>query len=161
PYYVFAVTDPIRTADAPDGQVFEGANETNNAKASAVPMLIELPPPSNLQVDVVSVPTAAQAGAPITIQWTVTNYGANPAAGVWSDAIYLSQNTTWDLSAIPLAHVQPPGSGANFILRHGESYTSTDTILVPPLKPGTYRAIVRTDVFNEVNEGADEADNQT
>ncbi len=46
-WYVFVVTDPDRGAK---GKLFEGDNERNNSRASDVPMVVELPPPTDLEV---------------------------------------------------------------------------------------------------------------
>jgi hypothetical protein len=56
-YYLFVMTDvPNRTG--PRGQVIE-FSESNNLAASAQPMLIELPPPSDLQVQDIAIPSVA------------------------------------------------------------------------------------------------------
>src|SRR6185436_19374486 len=46
-YYVFVLTDPS-TSSSPRGKVFEAGFEDNNFTASPNPVLIELPPPSDL-----------------------------------------------------------------------------------------------------------------
>ena len=56
PYYAFVVTD-IGDGVRSRGRVVE-SDETNNATVSATPMLIDLPPPSDLQVDGSGVPVA-------------------------------------------------------------------------------------------------------
>ncbi len=70
-YYVFVSTDPPRTTSY--GSVFELDKETNNDRATTVPLVIELPPPSDLVVTSISVPVTAQVGDPITFSWTVKN----------------------------------------------------------------------------------------
>ncbi len=95
-YYIFVLTD-IPTP-LPQGTVIE-SNETNNATASTVPMLIELPPPSDLQVDSVTVPTTAVAGGTVTITYTVSNHGNAPAVGHWADAAFLSASGILDSTA--------------------------------------------------------------
>jgi large repetitive protein len=59
-WYVFVVTDPLRYGAT--GEVFE-ANERNNDRASDVPMVIELPPPSDLVVTDVGVPSNVRSGS--------------------------------------------------------------------------------------------------
>ena len=70
-YYVFVVTDPPRNSAI--GKVFELDHETNNDRHSDVPMIIELPPPTDLQVTDIVVPANARSGEPISVTWTVTN----------------------------------------------------------------------------------------
>ncbi len=161
-YYVFAVSDPIRNSSMPRGDVFEGAAETNNATPSSVPMIINLPPPSDLQVDNIALPPSAQSGDEITIEWTVSNHGDNVAQGKWADTAYLSADAIWDIGDVPLGRVEFEGSlavgdGTN----PGESYTSSLSTRLPPARPGSYRVIVRSDIFNQVFEEAGEANNQT
>ncbi len=60
PYYVFVVTDaPLKAAQ---GMVYE-SNERNNDRASDVPLVIEQPPASDLQVTAVVTPLSATIGA--------------------------------------------------------------------------------------------------
>jgi autotransporter-associated beta strand protein len=93
PYYVFVATDST-------GLVFE-SNENNNSRYNPTAMLVSLPPPADLLVvDSITVPVMGIAGAaPATpITWRVTNQGTAAAMGTWFDAIYLSADTTWDIS---------------------------------------------------------------
>nr|NIP85463.1 APHP domain-containing protein [Planctomycetales bacterium] len=160
PFTVFVVTDPVRGRDGTRGEVFEGQHENNNATGSSVPLIIELPPPSDLQIEDMVVPGSAQSGDPINITWTVRNQGEFPASGSWSDAVYLSADALWDIGDIPLGRVgfsgtlQPGDDGP------GEAYTSTLTTTLPPARPGAYRIIVRTDIFNQVFEEEGEANNR-
>lgn len=154
PYYVFVITDPPQYNRR--GEVFEGGNEGNNATPSAQPLIIELPPPSDLQVDSISLPSSGQTGDPIKIEWTVFNRSNNNAEGQWTDAVYLSNDAIWDISDRPIGRV-----GFSGTLKPGESYTSQLAATLPPAIPGQYRIIVRPDIFNQVYEGENEANNRT
>ena len=162
PFYVFVVSDPVRYASRPRADVFEGPFEENNAKASEQ-VILELPPPSDLQVDNIAVPVAAQSGDLVTISWTVSNHGQNPASGTWTDKLYLSADAVWDIHDIPLGgdsfsgSLDPPATVGNA----GAAYTSAITVQVPPIRPGSYRIIVRSDIFNQVHELEGEANNRT
>jgi hypothetical protein len=64
PHYVFVQTDAAASTLETRGRVFEAGNEGNNVTASPNPVLIELPPPSDLVVDSISAPpNAAKAWA--------------------------------------------------------------------------------------------------
>ena len=63
-------------ADA-GGQIYEGNAEANNLRLS--PILVNLPPPSDLVVSDVQVPALAIPGKPVVVTWTLTNQGGNPA----------------------------------------------------------------------------------
>lgn len=114
-YYVFVVTDPARY-DA-TGSLFE-ADERNNIRGSDVPMVIELPPPTDIQVTDIVAPDNKQAGDPVTISWTVTNKSTVTASGSWSDAVYLSRDATWDVGDKFLGRANFAGS-----LLADQSYT--------------------------------------
>ena len=155
PYYILVQTGPSLVPNPP--QILATLATVRHSGASVQPVLIDQPPPSDLQVASVEIlQSSGRANGTVTIQWTVTNDSANPAQGIWSDAVYLSQNTSWDLTAIPLGHPQHPGSDPAYVLAGGQSYTTSLTTTIPPLAPGDYRAIVRTDVYDEVPEATDE-----
>ncbi|TVR47529.1 MAG: tandem-95 repeat protein, partial [Puniceicoccaceae bacterium] len=156
PYYVFVVTDPPM-GGASRGQVIE-TNEANNRRHTVAPMLIELPPPSDLQVDVVTAPTSARVGDPITVTWTVTNHGDEPATGRWTDAVYLSSDLVWDFGDLLLGTLEPSAART---LQPGQSYTASLTVPLLPALPGPWRILVRTDLFNDVFEGPRDDNNVT
>ncbi|MCI0535453.1 MAG: putative Ig domain-containing protein, partial [Verrucomicrobiales bacterium] len=156
PYYVMVL------ADTPDGQrprgvVFEGGAETNNSSATAVPMLIELPPPSDLQVEAITVPAQALPGQQVSFTWRVTNKGVEPASGRWADAAFLSRDAIWDLGDRLITNQD----FAPRTLAPGESYTFTATVQMPVALPDNYRVIVRTDIFDDIFEGENNRNNTT
>ncbi len=153
-YYVFVVTDPARYTTT--GDLFEGANERNNDRAGAVPMVIELPPPTDLVVTGILVPAQARVGEPVHFEWTVTNQSLSvPAAGTWTDSLFLSTDATWDITDRPLGRAAFTGT-----LIPGTSYTLTLDTTLPPATPGQYRVVARTDIFNQVYESVNEVNNR-
>ncbi|NEQ97090.1 MAG: hypothetical protein F6K30_10255 [Cyanothece sp. SIO2G6] len=154
-YYVFVLTDASRTDLR--GSVFEGGFEGNNATSSRQPVELKQAPPSDLQVSDINIPASAQSGQPITVEWTVTNTVDNPAKGRWSDALYLSADDQWDIDDIPLAQVQQTG----MLLEKDKSYTASLEVDLPPAIPGEYRIIVRPDIFDQIYEQDNEANNIT
>ncbi len=146
PYYLFVITDP--PSQSAIGQVFEGggANEDNNSLYLAPPLVIDTPPPSDLVVSSITLPSPAtvKSGDPLTVSWQVQNLSAdNPAIGNWSDAVYLGTGTTWSISDVYLGTVPHMGT-----LQPGGGYTGTLTANVPSLAPGQYHVFVRTDIYN-------------
>src|SRR5262249_9527206 len=133
-YYVFVSTDVPSGATAPRGTVFEAFAENNNATASADPVLIEQPPPSDLVVSDISLPSSAISGDPVSIDFTVTNASAVAAAGSWTDSLYLSADGTWDLGDVLLGKVVHSGG-----LGAGASYDAELSAKLPPAKAGQYR----------------------
>ncbi len=155
PYYVFVLADAPGSFN-PVGGVQE-SSETNNATHSATPMLVQLPPPSDLQVTQVISPPSGKVGDTLTFSWTVTNKGTSPAAGRWTDAVYLSTDATWDYGDILVGTV----NHASGTLTANQGYSAQLTALLPPMLPGLYRAIVRTDVFDDIYEAQFNANNAT
>jgi hypothetical protein len=124
PWYVFVITDPP-TSGNPRGQEFEGNNESNNSTAAPQQLIIDQSPPVDLQVTSVTVPSSAQSGGPVQIQWTVQNFAAiNSANGSWSDSAYLSPDGNWNAHNPLIGRVVHNGP-----LGPGASYTSTLTLL--------------------------------
>ena len=152
PYYVFVITDPDRSNVS--GDVFEGPNERNNSMTTDVPTIIELPPPTDLQVTDIIVPADVEAGSPATITWTVTNTSTEAVTGRWSDSVFFSSDATWDLGDAPAGRLEFRGT-----LGPGESYTQSFETITPSLTPGAYRAIVRADIFNQVYEDVADSNN--
>ena len=149
-YYVFVVTDPANAWGKGEfGSVREFGNEFNNAGTATQPVLIETPPPADLIVTNVVIPSSAQSGDDLTIEYTVSNESINQAIGSWTDAIYLSSDNQWDLSDKLLGKVTHSGG-----LNASGSYAGSLTAKLPPLKEGSWRVIVRPDLYNEVYEGA-------
>jgi hypothetical protein len=149
PWYVFVRSDPP-TPDSARGVVFEGDGEDNNVTPTATPLLIELPPPSDLVVTTVTIPASAMSGAPVHVAWTVMNVGVNPANGSWSDTAYLSGDAVWDISDRPIGRFLFSGT-----VVPGDSYNATLDASLPPATPGTYRIIVRSDIFDDITESDD------
>jgi YD repeat-containing protein len=154
PWYAIVITDPP-SASKPRGQVYEGANEANNTTVTTTPLVFDIPPPSDLTVQTITVPGTAQSGQPVEIQWTVQNIGAFAASGSWTDSVYLSTDATWDINDLLIGQVAFAGTVAP-----GGSYTSKLDALLPAAAAGEYRVIVRTDIFDEVVE-SNELNNTT
>src|SRR3546814_9658303 len=60
-------------------------------------MVIELPPPTDIEVRDIVIPGDRQSGDPVTVSWTVRNISDVIASGSWTDAVYLSRDATLDV----------------------------------------------------------------
>ena len=136
--------------------VLELGAETNNVRSSDAPLLIEVPPPADLQIETITIPPSAMSGEPLRVEWSVFNRGENAATGSWQDTVYLSTDATWDLSDALLGRV-----GIRGPLGPGESYDAVLEATVPAVVAGSYRIITRTDIYDQVAEAAGEANNRT
>ena len=138
-YYVFVIADSANHVCETD--------EDNNVGHDLIQ--IELPPPADLVVTDIVVPSSATLGEPVTIQWTVENAGAFQAQGSWRDTVYVSADTTWDITDKRIGKVLRAGP-----LDPNASYTESLTAPLPGVVPGDYYIVVRTDIHNEVRESA-------
>lgn len=143
-FYVFALTD---SSDS----IYERDGESNNVAYDGYSMQVVLPPPADLMVGSISMPTNGVPGQNATIEYTVTNQGTESALGSWYDSLYLSADEQWDVNDPLLAQVQVSGA-----VNSGDSYHRTVPTLLPGVTSGDYHVIVRSDIRNvipESNEG--------
>lgn len=143
-YYVFVRTDRRN-------EVAESSENNNSALDGTI---FNLTPPSDLVVSSIAPPSSGSPGEPITVNWTIQNGGANPAIGLWNDAVYLSSDQTWDIGDILLGKQTQGGP-----IAAGQSYNGQLTTTLPAINLGNYYVIVRSDVQNRVRETND--DNNT
>jgi hypothetical protein len=121
--------------------------EANNTWASSASLLVSLPGPADLvATNVTPQPLAAVPGNTVNIGWSVLNQSTNNAPGSWTDAVYLSTNQTWDITALEV------GQAYHSVLAPGASYSAAWSGPLPGLTPGLYYALVRTDVRANVND---------
>ena len=128
-------------------RIFEREGELNNATRAESPLQITLPTPIDLVVGTIEVPLNGLPGEQISVTYTVQNQTAGSSTGAWHDSLYLSLDEQWDLGDVFLGRVLHTG-GIDSL----GSYTETLEVPVPPVAPGTYRVIVRTDIRNQVAE---------
>ena len=148
-YYVFVITDPARAWGSGEfGKVREFGKEQNNSAAAVQPIIVETPPPADLKVSNVVIPSNANVGDDIQINYTIVNDSVNTAYGHWTDALYLSSDNSWDLGDTLLGKVDHNGD-----LEPQGSYSGILNAKLPPMKDGNWRIIVRPDLYNEVFEG--------
>ena len=120
-------------------------------------MIVQLPPPADLQVDQISVPPTATMGQPLVIEWTVSNHGGEKVEGFWSDSAYLSDDAVWDLGDKLIGTFDMGAPEHSERLDPGEGYAASLTTTLPTALPGEYHVIERTDIFDDIHEGADDA----
>ncbi len=128
-------------------------NAENNNTVSGM-LFINQPPPADLQVTAITKPDSALAGDQVTIGWSVKNFGSNPAAGWMKDNIYLSQDTSWEVTDLLIGSVF-----SQINIQPLFELNRSITFPLPGLTPGHYHVIVRTDVSNNINETS-ETNNQ-
>ncbi|MGO9809269.1 MAG: Ig-like domain repeat protein, partial [Isosphaeraceae bacterium] len=152
PFYIFVETD--------SGNIlFEGPTPPSNTGYDATPIQITLPPPADLQVTSIEVPSTAGSGLPISIGWTVTNTGPGTTATTgWDDQIVLSTDdslTTTDDNVILGVF---PHNGS---LAPTGQYTTAGTVTLPVGISGTYYLFVTADSNNVAAGLTGEVNNST
>ncbi|MCM0593810.1 MAG: CARDB domain-containing protein [Gloeotrichia echinulata DEX184] len=84
-------------------------------------------PAEDLKISGVTTPTVIGRGQTIATNWTVTNQGSTTSQGLWSDQVYLSDDTIIDGTDTRLA-----GFTAGAIpLGANSSYTQTQNLVIP------------------------------
>ena len=143
-FYVFVLADK-------HANVAE-SNETNNMGSDLDGMVTNLAPPADLTVGMVTIPSNATVGSSFSVSYTLENLGPANVLGSWSDRLYLSTDDAYSLDDIPLAvrsHSTFLGDG--FIPAGGsETYFAGGRLTAAV--PGDYYVVLRTDVYNAVNE---------
>ena len=140
PYYILVLADSA-------GSLFEylGYNDSLGWNPSA--MMVSLPPTADLAATNVTIdPAVAVPGDTVAIGWNVRNVSSNSIPSTWTDAVYLSTNMFWDINAVQVTRQNHNGLAAS------AAYSDSWTGPLPALTPGSYHALVRTDVRNTVRE---------
>src|SRR3546814_14434843 len=104
-------------------------------------MVIELPPPTDIEVRDIVIPGDRQSGDPVTVSWTVRNISDVIASGSWTDAVYLSRDATWDVGDKLLGRADFSGT----LLPDG-SYTPSLDPTLPGEAAGHSPGMLRTQV---------------
>ncbi|HVX64067.1 MAG TPA: CARDB domain-containing protein, partial [Pirellulales bacterium] len=120
-------------------------NETNNLLA--IPITLSAPD-VDFTVSAATAPATAVVGDnhPITVDYTVANQGTDAAAGSWSDAIYVSDQSTFDSSAQRLETFYSGGGQLPASLAAGASYTVHESVALPDTAVGARYLLIRTNV---------------
>jgi RHS repeat-associated protein len=107
----------------------------------------------DLVVTQVNAPQVANSGDTIEFSWTVTNNGLSTASGSWTDTIYLdSPDTRWtDLNLGSFSYTGELAPGA--------SLTRVQQVQLPITLSGSYKFVVVTDAYGNVDEGVSENNN--
>ncbi len=91
---------------------------------------------TSLVVDSIGVP-----GDNLVVSWTGENATGYALFGTWSDGVYLSTDTVWDINDIHLGTVIHDGG-----LAEGETYSGSYTCTLPGVSNGQYYILVRSDI---------------
>lgn len=136
-YYLYAAVDNRN-------EIFENNSEANNVAGGGVPVVITRPAPADLEPEV-----TAFSGTESRINYSVHNRGTNPVRGSWQDGLYLSDDPVLDRDDLLIGYQMvspddelPPGGRLDIIF-----YKE-----LPPVKPGEYYLIVRSDLFGYIPE---------
>ena len=114
--------------------------ETNLADNILVSGLINFTAPTmDLTVSAATAPAGpVNAGAEISVSWTVRNATGGGAAGAaWYDGVYLSNDNQFDASDASIGSYVRPNA-----LAAGATYTQTQTITLPSGRGGSYLLFV-------------------
>ncbi len=127
----------------------------SGAETAAIDNLVFVTPTSlpDLATSGVAGPAAAAAGATVDVQYTVTNLGAVPAVGPWTETVSLSGDNVIGGDQV-LATFEVPGP-----LAAGASVVVTRSVTIPAVENGNRWFIVTTDAGETVQELGSPANN--
>ncbi len=157
----YTATQPVTLAAGLSGQQYfvvetdandnigEGGAEDNNTTVSD-PFDVTAP---DLVVESIEGPTTATVGDNISVTWTVTNEGDEPAVGTWIDRILMSADDALG-GDIGIASFAFTGT-----LGIGESYSRTEIVTLAPGASGMQYLVVRTDFNAQLDEGGADGNN--
>ncbi|RUZ17283.1 CARDB domain-containing protein, partial [Mesorhizobium sp. M7A.F.Ca.CA.001.09.1.1] len=129
-------------------------NELNNDLVVASEVIRH---PADLRVTRIEVPAQNFSGEKTTINWTVTNAGADvwPDTAYWIDSVFFSRDPVWNpdiqisSAAITPQRTQLLATSVHSNqggLRAGESYNASAEVVLPPGIDGPFYVFVLTDV---------------
>ncbi len=128
--------------------IYEFNGESNNTTNAFI--IATQPPPADIVVKTITMPDSAMVGVNANISWIIENVGPNPATGYMKDMVYLSADTTWDISDKLLGeyqlHLNLPTLGTQNRSINAE---------IPGVAIGDYYVIVRSDILNNIYESND------
>ncbi|MBO9566091.1 MAG: hypothetical protein J7621_25170 [Niastella sp.] len=128
--------------------VYEHGAEENIATALITIVKDNL---SDLVVTDVQIPASGIAGSEVIVRWKLKNVGANPARGFLQQNVYLSADTTKDVSDILVARAPIRINLApNAVIDQAQPMSLKGVAL------RDYYALVHTDVLNNIAESNDE-----
>ena len=147
-YYVLIQSDANSSVQESD--------EANNVRASANPMTVTQPVECDLQILSADGPDTGIADESVTFQWAVVNSGLESTlTGVWSDAVYLSEDEVLDtLSDRRLGILAHQG-----ILGSAQEYHASLAVRLPTQMDGVFNLLVVTDNGDDLYEPGSEHNN--
>ena len=129
--------------------VYEYEREENNILIASI--IATPPPPADLIVKNILVPDSVLAGETADISWQTENKGANPAYGQFREIVYLSPDTTWNLTDEVIGIWDGP-----VLISAGSTVTKTVPMKYNNVTNADYHTIIRTDAKNNIPESNEE-----
>ncbi len=126
--------------------VYEHEQENNNIGSQL--LTISSPLPSDLIITSMVIPDSLTLGDDVAISYTIKNIGQNPANGSLRDAFYFSEDELFDGTIDKLLGLNNKGVS----LFPGDSISDIITGKTPPITPGDYFGIGRTNLQNTIFE---------
>ncbi len=125
--------------------VYEHLKDNNNIFLASI--VATPPPPADLIVRNILVPDSVLAGESASITWETKNTGTNPASGALREIVYLSADTTWNLTDEVIGIWD-----GNVNLGPGANTTKTVSLPYNNVNNADYHTIILTDARNNIPE---------
>lgn len=148
-YYVYAKTNTTNSIPA-EMVINNNSNFIRNVSGAAKKIHVIQPLLPELTDTIITAPTTAPAGQPMTVVHKITNTGAGPTyPGSWSNKLWLSG----DFIPGNSGDVQLSAKNISTILQAGQSMNDTMSFTLNiNTVPGNYILIAQADAFNAVYE---------
>ncbi len=108
------------------------------------PTILPIP---DLQVTEIKIPETAYSGKEVSLTWSVKNFGTHTAQPPWHDNIYISLDDKWDEEDVRIQSIEHSTS-----LASGDTYTHSESGIIPDGFDGDYWVIIQTDSTDNISE---------
>ena len=148
---LYTITLGPQIADLTGNLMDQNRDQANGQNDDVFTFTVDLHSP-DLQAEWVADPTGGVFGETMTFDWRVTNEGNDDAAGRWTDYVYLSADSSWDLNDTLVGTYVYDSSERGPLAADGGMYEGSLTLPIPAVLPGSYRLLVRTNLRQDLSE---------
>lgn len=145
-HYIYVYTDFTNI-------VYENVAEGNNQNSTIIQIF--LTPPPDLIVTEVGAPASASSMQTVNLNWKVINQGFTATDNSWTDRLYLTTNSTYDLTGAQVILSKPITN----LLQAGEFYNNLQNVQIPEVAAGSYYVYAQTDALSALFEYTGETNN--
>jgi RHS repeat-associated protein len=148
--YLLIITNYYALVAQEYPDLYQGETDYSNNTYS-IPVYVS-EPAADLTINSATAPATATLGQQIQVSWTVENQGNDPANADWYDAIYLSDDETFNSSAQYITQFNESAHSGLSYQAGSNTYTDTETITIPSAATGPEYLIFYTNADGSQSE---------